>query len=158
MSTAGTNPFLVQSNARFITNSMASSKRKTTLFLGEPMDVDHYDDDTALTAYVWRHYLYLMTALEKRVGMYTVPIVSDSPIEKGRRLHQIHEERDGHVPDVDVLDAAKMGLREFRTHAMKRLLKENPNELIINRCISCKRLTRTPIARQCTWCGTAWRD
>ncbi len=128
------------------------------MFLGEPMAIEHYDDDDALSAYVWRHYLHLMTALEKRVGVYSVPIVSDSPMEKARRLHQVLEERDGHVPDADVWNALKTDVREFRMLAMKRLLAANPNELIINRCISCKRLTRTPIARQCTCCGTSWRE
>ena len=132
--------------------------RKTTLFLSEPMAIENYDDDVALSAYVWRYYLHLMTALEKRVGVYSVPIVSDSPMEKARRLYQMLEERDGHVPDADVWNALKTDIREFRMLAMKRLLAANPNELIINRCISCKRLTRTPIARQCTWCGTSWRE
>lgn len=137
---------------------MSTSEHKTTRFLGEPMDIDRYDDDVALTAYVWRHYLHLMTALEKRVGVYSVPIVSDSPMEKARRLHQMLEERDGHVSDADVWNALKTDLQEFRMLATKRLLAANPDELIINRCISCKRLTRTPIARQCTWCGTSWRE
>jgi hypothetical protein len=122
------------------------------------MDVDHYDDKLALTEYVWRHYLHLMTALEKRVGIYSVPIVSDSPIEKARRLHQMLEERDGHVPDADVHDALKLGIPAFRVLTMQRLLTDAPSELVINRCNACKRLTRTPIARQCTWCGASWHS
>ena len=136
---------------------MTTSKRRTTLFLGVPMDIDTYDDETALTAYVWRHCLHLLTPLEKRVGHYSVPIVSDNPTEKGRRLHQMLEERDGHVPDGDVWNARKLDMRDFRKSAMQRLITDNPDGLTINRCISCQRLTRTPVARQCTWCGTTWR-
>lgn len=139
-------------------NSMTTSDHKTTMFLGETMAIDQYDDDLALTAYAWRHYLHLMTPLQKRVGVYSVPIVSDSPMEKARRLHQMLEERDGHVPDADVWDALQMDIRQFRTLAMKRLLAVARDELIINRCVFCKRLTRTPIARQCTWCGASWRE
>jgi hypothetical protein len=137
---------------------MTTSDHKTTMFLGETMAIDQYDDDLALTAYAWRHYLHLMTPLQKRVGVYSVPIVSDSPMEKARRLHQMLEERDGHVPDADVWDALQMDIRQFRTLAMKRLLAVARDELIINRCVFCKRLTRTPIARQCTWCGASWRE
>jgi hypothetical protein len=137
---------------------MTSSDHKTTVFLRELMAIDQYDDEIALTAYVWRHYLHLMTPLEKRVGVYSVAIVSDSPIEKARRLHQVLEKRDGHVPDADVWEELQMDIRQFQTLAMKRLLAVTPDELIINRCVSCKRLTRTPIARQCTWCGASLRE
>ena len=137
-------------------NPMATSKHSMKTYLGVPMDVDHYDDSTALTEYVWRHYLHLMTAHEKRVGIYSVPIVSDSPMEKARRLHQMLDERDGHVPDADVHDALKLGIPAFRTRTMQRILSEVTGDLIINRCIACQRLTRTPVARQCTWCGASW--
>jgi hypothetical protein len=135
---------------------MATSNQRMKTYLGVPMDVDHYDDAIALTEYVWRHYLHLMTALEKRVGTYSVPIVSDSPMEKARRLYQMLEDRDGHVPDVDVHDALQLGIPAFRTRTMRRLLSEASGDLVINRCNACKRLTRTPIARQCTWCGASW--
>jgi hypothetical protein len=97
-----------------------------------------------------------MTALEKRVWIYSVPIVSDSPMEKARRLHQMLEERDGRVPDADVHDALKLGILAFRTRTMQHQLSEATGDFIINRCIACQRLTRTPVARQCTWCGASW--
>lgn len=52
--------------ASSIANSTAG---RTTLFLEEPMDVDHYDDGNALTAIVCRHHLHWMTAVDKRIGM-----------------------------------------------------------------------------------------
>ena len=50
---------------------MTTSNDKTKVYLGVQMDTKDYNDETALTAYVWRHYLHLMTPLEKRVGVYS---------------------------------------------------------------------------------------
>ena len=43
----------------------------------------------------------------------------------------------------------KMAARIFREHA---------EEFLVNRCPECKKIARTPKARQCLWCGHPWRD
>jgi hypothetical protein len=93
---------------------MTTSDHKTTMFLGETMAIDQYDDDIALTAYVWRHYLHLLTPLEKRVGVYSVPIVSDSPMEKARRLHQMGCIANGHSTIPNACDEKIVGRNSGR--------------------------------------------
>jgi hypothetical protein len=131
---------------------------KTKRFLGWEMPADQYDDEIALTAYVWRHYRHLMTALEIRVGTYSVPIVSDSPMEKTRRVCELLEERDGHVPDAAIYNARLIDSLEFKKQTMRRLLRDCRNDVKINRCPKCERVTRSPTTERCTWCGHEWRQ
>jgi hypothetical protein len=129
---------------------------KRVRFLGQSIDPAAYDDDAALAAYIWRHYRHLMSALEIRVGTYSVPIISTSPIEKAQRIHEFLEERDGHVPDEQVVAAFQMSRQDFFRQVMRRLMRDFPGELVINRCPQCNRLTRTPTARRCPWCNHDW--
>jgi len=131
---------------------------KTKRFLGWEMTPDQYDDEIALTAYIWRHYRHLMSALEIRVGTYSVPIVSDSPMEKARRTHGFLEERDGQVTNAAVHEARKIDPIEFKKRTMYRLLQDCSDDIQINRCPQCNRVTRSPTAEQCTWCVHTWRD
>jgi hypothetical protein len=65
------------------------------------MTADMYDDDLALRFYVVNHFPHLMTALERRVIVYTVPIVSGAVDWKIRKVYEFLEARDGHVDDAD---------------------------------------------------------
>ena len=125
---------------------------------GVPITTESYDDAVALRAYAFRHFPHLLTALERRVTEYSAPIVSDSEHWKIRRLYTLLEERDGHVPDEVLLDALTTPYEDRKRLALDRLIAEQRDQMIENRCPKCERLVRTPSARQCLWCGHNWRD
>ena len=127
-----------------------------TQFCGVAMTADTYDDDVALRAYVLQHFPHLMTPLERRVTEYIAPIVSDAEDSKIQKLHEFLEDRDGHVDDVDVLSAFQTPYDDRIANAVERVLETHRGELIENRCSQCQRLTRTPLAKQCLWCGHDW--
>ena len=52
--------------------------------LGQTVDPKYYVDERALTEYVWKHYQQLMTPFELRVGLYSIPIVSDAAATNAR--------------------------------------------------------------------------
>jgi hypothetical protein len=135
-----------------------TNQRRPQRFLDWEIDPDNYDDERALAAYVWRHYRHLMTPLARRIGDYSVPIVSDSPIDKARRVHAYLEQQDGHVSDSEVHEAFKMDRNEFKMQVMRRLMSQRIAEMILNRCPKCSRLTRSPAARLCPWCGHHWHE
>jgi hypothetical protein len=45
-----------------------------------------------------------------------------------------------------------------RERAIDRVFSQHLGEMEINRCPACNRIVRTPLARQCLWCGHTWRD
>jgi hypothetical protein len=49
------------------------------------------------------------------------------------------------------------GVRAFQAQVAARIDYEVANgHLTINRCSACTRIVRTPLARQCLWCGHDW--
>ncbi len=117
-----------------------------------------YDDGLALRAYVAKHCREFMTPLERRVTEYTVPLTSEVDDQKFSRLYQFLESRDGHVEDDETVAAFGTPWELRETQAVSRVIEECYNDLPINRCLECKRLVRTPLARQCLWCGHDWHS
>ena len=124
--------------------------------LGPTVDPRYYDDDRALTEYVWKHFQDLMTPLELRV--YSVPIMSDINDEKGRRIHACCESRHGHADDADVIAAFPRDLESFRLKARQRLMQECAGSIFVSRCPECSRIVRSPSAHQCPWCKHKWHN
>ena len=131
---------------------------KPLCLLGPTVDPKFYEDQRALTEYVWKHYQHLMTPFELRVGLYSVPIVSDIDSEKGRRIYEYCETNHGHVDDQDVIDAFPRDLDSFRVEAQRRLMAVCADEIHVNRCQKCSRIVRSPSAHQCPWCKHRWHD
>jgi len=120
------------------------------------LTTETYDDDMALRAYVFKHFRNLMTPLERRTIEYTAPIVHASEHWKVRRLYDFLEERDGHVPDEDVIAAFTIPHDERKEKAIDRLISTCLDSVFINRCPKCNRIARTPASRQCVWCRNDW--
>jgi len=115
-----------------------------------------YDDQVALTDYVWWNYYHLMTDLEKKVEL---AIAVRSKIAWNRDpavLRQLHEEYRW-VYDTDVEDALRDGHAAFRRRARERLMSERLDLIKVNRCPACRKIVRTPRERNCLWCGHDWR-
>ena len=128
-------------------------------FCGTTIAAGDYDDNAALRAYVAKHCRHLMTPLERRTTEYTVPITSETPpSDKARRIYAMLEERDGHVDDHDTLLAFAAPAADRERNAVDRLIRDCYDKLSLNRCPACQRLVRTPLARQCLWCGHRWHD
>jgi len=131
---------------------------KPVRLLGPKVNPKFYEDERALTEYVWKHYQHLMTPFELRVGLYSVRIVSDIDSEKGRRIYEYCEMNHGHVEDQDVIDEFPRDLNSFRLEAQRRLMRERADEIHVNRCPKCSRIVRSPSAHQCPWCKHQWHS
>jgi len=131
---------------------------KPLCLLGPTIDPRYYDEDAALTEYVWKHCQHLMTPLELRVGLYSVPIVSDMDDEKARRIYTACESEHGHVDDADVIAAFPRDLDLFRLKTRRRLMQDCADKIFVNRCPKCSRIVRSPNAHQCPWCKHDWHN
>ena len=126
--------------------------------LARPAEKDRgYDEDEALTHYVWEHCADLMTDLERRAGG---AILARAKAEAygNREMRDETMKRWAAIGDAEVEEALKDGPKAFRQKVKDRLLRDHPDELPINRCPRCSRIVRTPKARLCLWCGYDWHS
>jgi hypothetical protein len=114
-----------------------------------------YDEEAELARYVWNHFAHLLSAFEQQVGRAVLArekAVASSNPAMSRRL----SERWGQAGDSRVEATLSAGPEAFRLAVRRRVLAERGSEVIINRCPCCRRVVRTPTARQCFWCGHDW--
>lgn len=118
-----------------------------------------YDEAETLTRYVWRYCPQLLTELERRVDTAGMAEIKASAAAARGHASQarIIKERWGIGQDVEVRKALADGYEAFRRRVAERLLADPAVLTAINRCPRCRRVVRTPLARQCLWCGHAWR-
>lgn len=58
--------------------------------------------------------------------------------------------------DPSVLELLKDGYQMFMINTAKRIYKDNKDNLKLNLCPQCKKIARTPHAKQCRFCGYDW--
>lgn len=118
-----------------------------------------YDETETLTRYVWQYCSHLLTEFERRVDKAGMAEIKASAAEERGYTSQarIIRERWGIGQDAEVQKALAGGYEAFRRRVAGRLLADPAVSTTINRCPRCGRVVRTPLARQCLWCGHAWR-
>lgn len=112
-----------------------------------------YDEQAEIRRYIWGYCKHLITEFEKRVDRAALAREkADGPHHEARaRLF----ERWSLACDPDVDSALSAGWESFRRSVCRRILTEC-GDTILNRCPRCRRIVRTPRARQCFWCGHGW--
>jgi hypothetical protein len=71
---------------------------------------------------------------------------------------KIYKEK-GWLTDVpEVLELLKDGYDKFELKTAQRIMDESGDQVFLNTCPKCARLTRTPQARQCRHCGHNWHE
>ena len=117
-----------------------------------------YDEDEVLTSYVVDHYHGLMTREEQlaaRAHDFRVKATGYGDSSVSRRLLS-HAQMYANAPGVG--DLVAMTRDEFRRYVRDRLLRDNANDIQVNRCPQCLRIARSPLAKQCPWCFHRWHE
>ncbi len=95
-------------------------------------------------AQAWRHYSTLIKRNKKDISEF-----SD--------LHREMFLKRGWITDNPiVLRLLKDGIEAFRENTARRILADNGEDVVFNNCPKCGKLTRTPRAKQCRFCGHDW--
>jgi hypothetical protein len=115
-----------------------------------------YDEEHEIAKYVWRHYGDLFTAAEKRA--YMPYLWERMKVEKGRDVVEFEWKQNRIAEDAEVMALLADGVEAFHRRAAQRVLREHGSRVFLNRCRRCGRLVRTPLARQCLWCGYDWHQ
>jgi hypothetical protein len=115
-----------------------------------------YDEEFELTRYVWRHYAYLMMSDFEHQVAWVAQAHEMAAFHRNPTLAcvLVEQKRLASGPEVDA--ALSAGLEAFRRAVACRILSERSGEVKISRCSRCQRVLRTPVARQCFWCGHDW--
>lgn len=69
-----------------------------------------------------------------------------------------YKEKGWLTDDPEVLELLKHGYDKFELTTAQRIVDESGDQVFLNTCPKCNRLTRTPQARQCRHCGHNWHE
>ena len=116
-----------------------------------------YDEDRALTRYVWAHYQQFLTEDETRVGR-AIFGRAKADIAKSKAMAEMLHKKWCRIGDVEIEGALANGPKDFQRLVRNRLLSEHAMEIYVNRCPRCSRVVRTPRACQCFWWGFDWHE
>jgi hypothetical protein len=117
----------------------------------------HYEEDAILTDYVLAHYSHLCDDAESQVlRAFALERKAARMQEDNEALASEFRRKWVRVTSPQVARALEAGEEASRRGVRDRLLKEHGREIVVNRCPRCHRVVRTPMARQCLWCGHDW--
>lgn len=115
--------------------------------------------DKEASSYVVKYYSSLLSANERLAIRHTMSTykLGDKGYSNPNVL-KIYREKGWLTSDQKVLELLKDGYDKFEFKIAQRILDEYPNRVFLNKCPQCKKLARTPYARQCRYCMYNWHD
>ena len=100
--------------------------------------------DQETVKYITRYFSHLMTDDEKAALKYQMYMYKSSDNEKQRKI-MIEKGWIRQTTETD--DLLRKGYEEFETNVAKRIVTQTP-----------EKLARTPVAKQCRYCGLSWHQ
>jgi rubrerythrin len=111
--------------------------------------LDGYDDEKELNAYISRNLLSYLGEFE--VMVYQVSVKREKASRSGAVAERLR--RDIECEPNEILEASKADHRTMFKRIHDRI---HSGQLNVNRCPKCNRVLRTPKSQQCFWCGHDW--
>lgn len=103
--------------------------------------------------YIIVYFSHLMTDDEKLALKYKMFIhkTSDNP-----EMKKTLTEQDWISSNPEGSPLLQNSYDEFKLKIVQRIMSEVPEKIFFNNCPQCNRLSRTPFAKQCRYCGYSW--
>ncbi len=115
------------------------------------------DHETA--RYILSYFSRFLTDDERMAIKHTNSIYKlQNSSSDNTQLTRVYREKGWITSNQKVLDLLKDGYDNFELNAATRILTHGPGGVFFNRCPKCKKLARTPFARQCRHCRHNWHD
>lgn len=105
--------------------------------------------------YIINYFGHLMTDHEKLALKHNMYMSKSSD---NITLRNMMTEKGWINNDPEVINLLKQGYEEFEINVINRILSETPEKVFFNNCPKYEKLTRTPYAKQCRYCGYTWRS
>ncbi|BDD03916.1 hypothetical protein [Aureibacter tunicatorum] len=106
--------------------------------------------------YILNYHSSLMTKEEKIAWRHWSSVYkmgNSSPEQKENRI-KLSLQRGWMTDDDNILKLLENGIDEFERKVAERI--DDSNSIEYNNCPKCERITRTPKAKQCRFCGYDW--
>jgi hypothetical protein len=118
-----------------------------------PMNTDSYNEAEVLERYLADNLYLLMTDFERRSLELAIKRKKATATESvADRLPKWLAGESEDVRRASLVDPGT--IRERIKERVNRDLRDGT--AVVNRCPRCQRIVRTPLARQCLWCGYDW--
>jgi len=102
--------------------------------------------------YCWKYY----SAAEREAIDHNFGVVQFGKYPFGQHP-KIDEAKNRFLTEnQEALKLLENGYSEFIKNTATRIFNEHGNELELNLCPECGKITRTPKAKQCKFCGNNW--
>jgi hypothetical protein len=119
------------------------------------MAMNEYDDSKIFNEYLTHNFSVFMTDLERRA--YILAIQREKA--KHCRTSSDRLARWTVAAGVDAESMTHLGFKPLEATIRQRIIRDfRAGRLVINRCPECSRIVKTPLARQCLWCGHDWHE
>lgn len=123
------------------------------------IEYESYDESDVLVDYIYSSQETLMTEDERLaldVFMVRLQAKGLSDVGNQQAADQLLADS-GQLDNAAVNQLLEGGDFAFQQRVVDRVLHaEALGELVINRCPSCGKIVRSPLARQCLWCDHDW--
>jgi hypothetical protein len=120
------------------------------------MTITNYNDAEALQAYLEVHWRWYRTEFEQLCWYLGTRLEIAEASSTSDFLERVQAEWQERATPA-VREALSEGVSAFNKRVEERIrLAFREGSLQPNRCPSCRRIVRTPQARQCFWCGHDW--
>lgn len=113
------------------------------------MEQDDYNEDDELRVYVMGYFEHLMTDVERASIRFIRFDIRHEDVSYTKNWADF--EGDSNL-EQSVRGLWDFGFPEHLNVISKRIAHDHPDEVFANRCSQCRRLPRTPRAKQCRWC------
>jgi ssDNA-binding Zn-finger/Zn-ribbon topoisomerase 1 len=120
----------------------------------EPGNVLPHEMDE-LTHYIFHNYSALMTLAEK--AAYKALMLERKGEHSSEDMKRFLRARFG-SRDSALMALLDKGAAEFLKTTRDRVLRDNKDDVFLNRCPKCRRLARTPKACLCPSCNHTWYE
>lgn len=114
--------------------------------------------DLETARYIVNHFSHLLNPEEKLANKHLSSLIKLGSTSETSSLTKSYRKIGWLTEDKDALELVALGEDGFKLKVAERILKEHENKVFMNYCPNCKKLARTPAARQCRYCGLDWHS
>ena len=111
------------------------------------------DKETA--EYIFKYFFNLLPEKEKLAWKHYSSISKLEDNNNPKAL-EFYKKNGWITDDKEVLDLLKLGYDNFEINSAEKIIENYPEKVFLNECPKCKKLARTPNAKQCRFCGFDW--
>jgi len=119
--------------------------------------MNQMDQETA--DYIVTYFFHLLNDKEKLANRHLsslIKIGSSDGSNDVQKLTNVYRKAGWLTEDQDALALVELGWEGFRLKVAARILSQHRDKVFLNYCDKCRKLARTPAAKQCRRCGYDW--